>query len=618
MVMAQTSQPRHIVRFGTFEIDLDEREVLKHGVRIKLHEKPFKVLLALLEQPGQIVTRKALQERLWPGDTFVEFENGLNNAISRLRETLGDTAESPRFIETVPRRGYRFVAPLETDAGRAPEPTLRARRRKLWLMAAGLVIVALGAIGYKLLAPQPRALDSLVVLPLVAMNVAEGSEDEYLAFGMTEALTAELSKIRALKVISQTSAMQYKGAKKSLPQIAQELGVKAVVEGSVVREGNQLRITVQLIEAASDTHLWAETYTREMSNVLTLQTEIARAIAREIHITLTPQEASALGKPAHVADPRAHEAYLRGRYFWKKQTEDSTRKALEYLQQATTLDPQYAAAFAGLSDVYWDVAAGFDRNPVRQMQAREKARQAAEQALALDPALSDAHVSAGFVKLHFDWDWAGAESSFRRALELNPNDVLAHGGLAEYSLAMGKAEEALAHFQKAYELAPASVMQTRAVGNGLFYARRYDQAIQQLQRTLEMDRNVFTVADLERARLQTAARHEAIAALQEAVGESGDRAELWALLGYAHVVNGNRAEARRILDSLLARPDAPALFVAPIYAGLGENAKAIGLLARAVEKRESGVMFFRIWPEFDSLRDDPRYVALLKNMNLPQ
>lgn len=621
--MSVANQQRSLLRFGAFEVNPDTGEVSKHGVRLKLHDKPFQVLLALLEHPGEIVTRKALQERLWPGDTFVEFENGLNNAISRLRETLGDSADSPRYIETVPRRGYRFVAPVETERRGEPAvpapPVAQGGQRKAWLIVVGIAAAVLAVIGYQMMKPAAKPpLDSLVVLPLVSQNVAEGSEDEYLAFGMTEALTAELSKIRALKVISQTSAMQYKGAKKSLPQIAQELGVRAVVEGSVVRDGNQVRVTVQLIEAASDTHLWAETYQRELTNVLSLQTEIARNIAREIHVTLTPQEATALAGPAHVADPRAHEAYLRGRFFWRKQTEESTPKALEYFEQAVAIDPQYARAFAGLSDIYWDVAAGFDREPARQAEARQKARQAAEKALALDPMLSDAHSSAGFVKLHFDWDWTGAEASFRQALELNPNDVLAHGGLGELSLAMGKTSEALAHFQKAYELAPASLLQNGALGSGLFYARKYDEAVRQYQRTLEMEGNPFALADVARARLQTAARDEAVRGLEESVKQSNDRAELVAALAYAHGFTGNSGEARRLLGVLQKRADAPAMFLALAHAGLGEKEQAFRMLARAVEKRENAVMFFRVWPEFDSLRTDPRYDGLLKKMNLPE
>ncbi|MGH9818504.1 MAG: tetratricopeptide repeat protein, partial [Candidatus Acidiferrales bacterium] len=326
----------------------------------------------------------------------------------------------------------------------------------------------------------------MAVLPLVTVDVTEGSDDEYLAFGMTEALTAELSKIGALKVISQTSAMQYKDAQKSLPEIARELGVGAVVEGSVVRDGNEIRVTVQLIEAATDTHLWAETYQRELRDILTMQTEIARAIAREIHLTLTPVEEAALNSTRAV-NPAAHEAYLRGRYFWQKQTDEDVRRALSYFEQAIALDPSYAPAYADLSTVYWEFAAGRAPTPQARSKALDDARAAALRALALDDTLADAHVAKGYVLLHIDWDLEGAAQAFRRAIALSPNHEAAHGGLGEYFLARNQPQEALKQAQRAYELSPMTLISNRGLGNFYLYAGDYDRAIEQLHRALEME-----------------------------------------------------------------------------------------------------------------------------------
>ncbi len=622
------SLSRHLpVRFGVFEVDVRAGELRKQGVRIKLHEKPFQVLLALLEHPGEVITRKELQERLWPEDTFVEFENGLNNAISRLRETLGDSADSPRFIETLPRRGYRFIAPVgavgslgeEAPAGplavAPPSATAIRRRRLIALGLAGAITIAVFL--YRVLATPSHPIDSVAVLPLASMNIAESPEDEYLAFGLTEALTAELSKIGGLKVISQTSAMQYKGARRSLPQIARELGVDAVVEGSVVRDGNEIRVTVQLIEAATDTHLWAETYQRELRGILTMQTEIARAIAREVHITLTPGEQAALNTTRAV-NPAAHEAYLRGRYFWMKQTEEGIQKALPYFEQAVAIDPSYAPAHAGLSDVYWDLASGFEPDSGERRKAREKGRVAADRALELDDTLADAHVAKGYFLLHFDWDLDGAEKAFRRAIALSPNHEVAHGGLGEYFLARNQPQEALKQAQRAYELNPTTLLSNRGLGNFFMYAGDYDRAIEQLHKASEMEPDdAITRAQLGSAYLQKGLHKEAIGEFQKAVRASDAD---WALaaLAYGHAVTGDRVEALRILRPVEARGQAPPFVLAFAYAGLRDNDKAFAWLQKSFEERESGLVMIRIQPELAPLRSDPRFQRLLRRMNFPQ
>ncbi|MCI0535148.1 MAG: tetratricopeptide repeat protein [Verrucomicrobiales bacterium] len=583
------------------------------------------MLQALLERPGEIVTRKELQERLWPADTFVEFENGLNNAISRLRETLGDSADSPRFIDTIPRRGYRFIAPVEPAGQPAPAarepadaPTAHATRaRKQWFLTAGLVLAGLVAvIAYRQFNWRNMSINSVAVLPLVTVNVAEGSpDDEYLAFGLTEALTAELSKIGALKVISQTSAMQYKGAQKSLPEIARELGVGAVVEGSVVRDENEIRVTVQLIEAATDTHLWAETYQRELRDILTMQTEIARAIAREIHLTLSPGEQAALNV-ARAVNPAAHEAYLRGRYFMQKQTDEDVRKALSYFQQAIALDPSYAPAYADLSTVYWDFAAGRAPTPQARAKALEDAQTAAQRALALDDTLADAHVAKGFLLLHADWDVESAEAAFRRAIALSPSNETAHGGLGECLLARGQPQEALKQAQRAYELSPMTLVSNRGLGNFYLYAGDYDRAIEQLQKSLEMEPNdPVARGSLGLAYLQKGLHQEGLDEFQK-VARAAPADWALASLVYAHAVTGDRAEALRILRPVEARGQAPALEVAIAYAGLGNADKAFAWLQKGFEQRQIGLVMIQIMPQLAPLRSDARFARLLEQMGL--
>jgi len=624
--MGNKPQPAPL-RFDLFGVDPTSGELRRQGRKVKLHDKSFQVLLALLEQPGEVVTRQELQQRLWPEDTYVEFDNNLNNAVSRLREALGESAESPRFIETLPRRGYRFVAPVETVAElpveSAEQPAVAAAppavtRWWLWPLFAGIAAaVLLAALAYWGWHIDGQPLDSIAVLPFVSGNAADNSLDEYLAFGITEALTAELCKIGSLKVISQTSAMQYKSARKSLPDIARELGVDAVVEGSVVRDGNEIRVTVQLIEAATDTHLWAETYQRELRGILNMQTEIARAIAREIHVTLTAGEQAALNTNRAV-NPAAHEAYLRGRYFWRKQTEEGIRKALPYFEQAVAIDPSYAPAYAGLSDVYWDLASGFEPDSGERRNVRGKARVAADRALELDDTLADAHTAKGYILLHFDWDLEGAEKAFRKAIALNPNDEVAHGGLGEYFLARNQPQEALKQAQRAYELSPTTLLSNRGLGSFFLYAGDYDRAIEQLQKTSEMEPDdAVAHGNLGLAYLQKGLHKEAMGEFQKAVRASDSDSAL-ATLAYAHAVTGDPAEALRILRPVEARGQTPPFVLAIAYAGLRNNDKAFAWLQKGYEERDSGLIMIRIMPQLAPLRSDPRFQGLLHRMNFPE
>src|SRR5437899_7923229 len=369
------------VRFGAFELRKDAGELRREGTTIRLQEQPLQILRILLEEPGQVVTREELRQQIWSSDTFVDFDHGINNAIKRLREALGDTAETPQYIETLPRRGYRFIGKIERGT------------------------------------PKFR---SLAVLPLE--NLSHDPEQEYFAEGLTEALITTLAKIGELRVVYRTSAMQYKGVRKPLPEIAKELGVDAIVEGTVLRAGDRLRITAQLIDAARETHLWAESYERELCDVLALQSELARAIASEIRVKLTPLDYARLSG-AHAVKPGAYEAYLNGRYHWNRRNAEGLGKAIQYLEQAIAEDATYAPAYAGLADClatlgFW----GF----VSADEGCGKAKKLALQALEIDPALAEAHASLAWATMLYDYDFPTAESEFERSIELNPRYATAH------------------------------------------------------------------------------------------------------------------------------------------------------------------------------------------------
>src|SRR6266853_4656288 len=432
------------VRFGSFEVNPRTGELRKQGIRIKLHEKPFQVLLALLEHSGEVVTRKELQERLWPGDTFVEFENGLNNAISRLREALGDTAESTSFVETVPRHGYRFLAEVSQSL---PAPRTAASRP--WLSIFGIVLgvcLTIGAV-YRFVAIRKPAIRSLAVLPF--RNLGTGTADDYFASGMTDSVTTELAKLGVSKVISETSVAQFKDTKKSVPEIASTLGVDAIVEGAVLREGNQVRITVQLIRADTDRHVWAESYQRQMIDILALQDEVALGVAHAIKLELSPGATGQSSSPRSV-NTEAYEAYLKSRYFLHKRDESFLR-AKDYFQQAIQLDSTYAPAYAGLSD-YFTLT---DTLPAKE--ALPMAKEYAQQALKLDSNLPNSHISLAYIYFYDDWNWPAADQEFRRAISLAPGLAESHRWYAVYLAAMGRMDEAMREAQRALDLDPLSI-----------------------------------------------------------------------------------------------------------------------------------------------------------------
>jgi serine/threonine protein kinase/Flp pilus assembly protein TadD len=477
------------------------------------------------------------------------------------------------------------------------------------------------------LAPTPRRsrratrgrIQSVAVLPLADLSDQQPAPD-YFADGMTEALITDLAKIKALRVISRTSVMQYKGVQRPLPQIARELNVDAVVEGSVLRSGKRVRITAQLIDAATDQHLWAESYERDLRDVLSLQGEVARAIANDIQVKLTPQEQARLVS-ARSVDPEAYQLYLKGRFYWNKRTEAGLKKGIEYFHQAIDLDPNYALAYAGIADCYsllgWDLF-----GPLPPREALPIAKAAARKALETDDSLAEAHNSLAWTKLAFDWDWTGAEREFKRAIELNPGYAITHHWYAECLAGMGRYAEALAEIRQAQELDPLSLIISSIVGWVLYFDRKNDQAIAEFRKTLELDPN-FWVAHwtLGRAYEQKAMFTEAIAEIQKAIDFSGSSPLSLAALGHTYAVSGRRAEAERVLNQL--KDSSKQTYISPygiaaIHAGLGEKDQAFLWLEKAYEERSGWLIWLRAEPGSDPLRSDPRFQDLLRRIGLTQ
>jgi len=600
--------PQPAVRFGSFEVNPRTGELRKQGLHIKLHEKPLQVLLALLEHPGEVVTRKELQERLWPGDTFVEFENGLNNAISRLREALGDTAESPRFIETVPRHGYRLLPEVSPAM-----PASRASNFRPWLIVFGSVLgvtLIIGAV-FRLPTNHNPAIRSLAVLPF--RNLGTGTADDYFTDGMTDAVTTELAKLGVSKVISETSVVQFKDTKKSVPDIAHMLDVDAIVEGAVLREGNQVRITVQLIGADTDRHLWAESYQRQMTDILALQDEIALGVARAIKLELSPGATGQRVSPRSV-NTEAYEAYLKGRYFLQKRDESFLR-AKDYLQQAIQLDPTYAPAYAGLSD-YFTLT---DTLPAKE--ALPKAKEYAQQALKLDSNLPDSHISLAYIYFYDDWNWPAADQEFRRAISLAPGLAESHRWYAVYLTAMDRMDEAMKEAQRAVDLDPLSISAHDAVAIAAACAGHYDRSLEEARKIIELDSNdPRAYADMSVAHLQKRMYQEALQDAERGLAISQRHPVFLSIAAAVHGRLGNMEQASKLVDEMrAANPKNPvsALLLATAFVGMDKQQEAMRALEEGYKTRDADMVGLNSTPWFAPLRSDPRFQSLVSRMKFP-
>jgi TolB-like protein/DNA-binding winged helix-turn-helix (wHTH) protein/Flp pilus assembly protein TadD len=636
--MQDDRQHRGPLRFGVFELDLQAGQLRKHGLRVRLQEQPFKVLVMLLERHGDVVTREELQKKLWPGDTFVDFDHGLNKAINKVRDALGDSAENPRFVETISRRGYRFLgevkvaeAPMrgtglpkppqsEAEARKPHDPvseplTANHRLSPVWKVSISVLALLLASLGaWKLYfsnRPSP-VIRSLAVLPLESLS--NDASQDYFADGMTDELITDLGQISALRVISRTSVMAYKHARKPLPQIARELNVDAVVEGTVLRSGDQVRITAQLIEAATDKHLWAQSYEGELRNALSLQNNVAKAIADQIRINLNPQEQAAL-KKVTIVDPEAYESYLKGRYFWNKRTADGLTKAIDYFSQAIKRNPDYAQAYAGLADSY-ALAGDWKYGLIAPKEAYPKAKAAAAKALALDESLGEAHISLAFCLENFDWDSEAAGREFKRGIELSPRYAIGHEWYGWHLAALGQHDEAIAEVEKAASLDPLSPSIGADLAEEFLVAHRFDDAITQIRKTIILE-PFFGPAHyvLGQALVQKHNYAEGIAELRKAIELSPGSTAFTANLAYAYAVSGMRDEAAKILSdmkdrSLQAFSNAPE--IALVYVGLGQKDQAMAWLEKGFVERFSPWVLMR--PCFDPLRSDLHFEDLVRRM----
>jgi TolB-like protein/DNA-binding winged helix-turn-helix (wHTH) protein/Tfp pilus assembly protein PilF len=632
--MATQSGSSIRVRFGNFELDLSTGELRRDGTSLKLQPQPARVLVVLVSRAGEVVTRQDLAQQVWGTETFVDYEQGLNFAIRHIRAVLEDDAEHPRFLETVPKRGYRFIGAIEgsseereaygiTRAAAGDGTTAKpARARRTWMLmaAAGavfLVALALRYAGRERAAPKPStaSFQSIAVLPLA--NLSADAAQEYFSDGLTDELTTELAKIGGLRVISRTSVIPYKGGHKGAPQIGRELHVDAIVEGTVERVGARVRIRAQLIDAATDQHLWAQRYDRDVSDVLQLEGEVASDIAQQIGHVASEQR-SALAR-SHPVPPAVHEDYLRGRYYWNKRTEGGLRKGIEYFQKAVDQDPGYALAYAGLADSYimlanWGFAPPAETYP--------KAQAAARKALELDEQLAEAHTSLAYVTLLYEWDWAAAEKRFRKALALNPNYASAHHFYSICLATSGRHSEALAEIKRAQELDPLSLIVNDVVGWIYYEGRQYDQARQQYTRTLEMDASYApALLDLGTSYLRSGEYDKAIAQFARARAVTGDNGVVLSDLAQAYASSGRRAKAVQVLNRV--QDLSATSFVSPwdlslIYLSLGDRGEAISLLQKAADEHVGWVVRLGVDPAFDSLRGEPKFQRLVRRIRIPE
>jgi TolB-like protein/DNA-binding winged helix-turn-helix (wHTH) protein/Tfp pilus assembly protein PilF len=600
-----------------------------------LQDQPFQVLLALLERPNGVVTREELRAKLWPADTFVDFDHGLNAAVKRLRDALGDTAESPRFIETLSRRGYRFIAPVDSQAAPPPIPpavpqphaplpraTKRIRPAYLFgLVGIAAVILLLAALngggGYwTRLGFGGKRIQSLAVLPLE--NLSHDPDQEYFSDGMTDALIADLSKIGALRVTSRTSSIRYKKTSKSLPEIARELNVDGVVEGSVMRSGNRVRITARLIHAPTEQNLWSETYERDLGDVLKLQGEVAEAVAEQVRAQLTPEQHARL-RSGQAVNPDAYEAYLKGRFCEVPSTQAGLKQAQDYFTNAIREDPGFALAYVGLADCFLQQGTYRWLPP---QDAYQRGGEAIHKALQLDETLGEAHSTLGFLKWQYSWDWQAAESEFRRAADLKPNSIEGHEAFAWYLGWAGRRDEALAEVEEMRRLDPAFPFVFIDEAGIYYHQRDYKSLLDVGQKSVAANPELWASHYFLAVGYEGSGQPaQAIPEYQRAVELSQRNSDTTAGLAHAYATVGRKADAEKILSEL--QRQSKLTYVSPymigvIYAGLGQNDKAFEFLEKAYQERSSDIQYFiKADLRIDNLHSDPRYQDLLRRVAPP-
>jgi TolB-like protein/DNA-binding winged helix-turn-helix (wHTH) protein/Tfp pilus assembly protein PilF len=637
-----------IFRFGPYELRPRTRELHKQGIRLKLRPQPFQVLNVLVERAGDVVTREELRELLWSAETFVDFEHGLNTSIKELRGVLSDSASEPRYIETLPKLGYRMIAPVDADepspvnqaiaqpqtaaenlvgekSTQGPIPQTMAVRR--WAVVLGISVVLVAALGAYVRwlrsrdAPQPSSARlMLAVLPFE--NLTGDAGQDYFSDGMTEEMIAQLGRLDPphLGVIARTSVMHYKGSQEQLEKIGRELGVQYVLEGSVRRDSDKVRISAQLIQMRDQSHVWARQYDRELINLLSLQGEIAQEIADEIQLTLGDNHKRIAADPKPAASPSSYEAYdlyLKGRYFWNKRTVPGFQQAVEYFQQAITKDPNYARAYAGLADSY-ALMSSYSLAP--QNEFMPKARAAALRALHIDDGLADAHTSLALITENYDWDWQTAEKEYQRAIQLNPNYATAHHWYAEYLSFLGRFDEAFRESERARQLDPLSLIIAADNGAILYFSRQYDRAIVQFRAVLEMEPNFPRAHALVFAYAEKGLFAEALNDIEK-WRRVDDSPFTWAAQAYVYGRWGQQEQARRALkrfEELNRSQQRDSAAIAWAYAATGNKDQAFALLEKAYSQHSNALTTLKVEPAYDPLRSDPRFQELLRRVRLDQ
>ncbi len=618
------------MRFRDYQLDPDGFELRRAGHRLRLERKPMELLILLAEKQGQLVKREEIIEKIWGKDFFFDAENGINNAVRKIRSALNDDPEQPRFVETSVGKGYRFIAPVERmlEPPSAPPVSTGAPSERsksvLWRRAsvpavavAGLIAAAfifnVAGVRSRVFARSASPIRSIVVLPLE--NLSADPNQEYFVDGMTDALITALAQVSSLRVISRTSAMHYKGSHQTLPTIARELNVDAVVEGTVMRSGDRVRITAQLLDARTDRHLWARAYDREVSEIMSLQQDVADNIFQEIQAKLTPEENLRASRKRQV-DPEAYDDYLRGLYFWHKFTAAGMTRAAEYFEKSVQKDPSYALGYAWLANAY-GMLAEFVGPPSDFM---PKSKEATEKAVQLDDNLAEAHDSLANIKYYYDRDWAGADREFQRALQLNPGNALIHGGYARYLDAMGRFEEASRQHEITRELDPLILIGFYIRGDHFLFLRQYDKAIAEFRAALDLDHNFFIAhKGLAKAYKSKGMEKESISEWEQVdvlEGES-DQAEAtkiaYARGGYKGVLKAwlKAVEHQRAAGGYIDYSKE-----ASIQAQLGNKDLALQALEKAFAEGED-MTFLNVEPEWDPIRSDPRFQNILRRVGLP-
>lgn len=636
-----------VLRFGIFEVCGPARELRKHGTRVRLRGQPFCILSMLLEKPGEVVTRDEMRQTLWPADTFVDFEHSLNSAIKRLRAALGDSPENPRYVETIPRVGYRFIAPVqevtlasepvaeasprftESPAAGVPQELLAPQKqpRRVLLLVGGFSLLAIMAVAtfvwwrfhFRPMPPGGRV--TLAVLPFA--NLTGDPGQEYFSDGLTEEMIAQLGQVKPdrLSIISRTSVMRYKSSSESLPQIGSELEVQYILEGSVRSESGRVRIIAQLVRVKDQTPLWSREYDRELAGLLTLQHEVAREVADEIQVALggaEPKTVAAASKS--VTSPNSYEAYdlyLQGRYYWNKRSKDGFERAANYFQQAIARDPNYARAYAGLSDTFALMSSWSMGSPDEFM---PKARAAALRAVQIDEGLAEAHTSLALVAENYDYDWQTAEREFKRAIQLDPGYATAHQWYAECLSWQGRFTEALAESDKARQLDPLSLIIAADHGAILYYSRQYDHAIEQFRAVQAMDPNSPRVNMVANAYVEKGMFTDARKLMEQ--WHHSDGTPTWEAQAFLYSREGQCEQAARAMkkwEEWHRGHRVPVMgFVPMAYVAMAQNDKAIAFLQEAYAEHSPAISEIKVSQCYDPLRSDPRFQDLLRRVGLTE